>query len=440
MKQLLTAKLKLQTSPEQFRALRQTQLAYRDALNHVSRYAFEHGKMSSGRALQRDCYEEIRGLYHLPAQMACNVPRQVGASYKALWTKVKQNADLRKAGKTRKRYKGLDQPAKYVSPTLTYNFHRDYSLKKDAQVSILTLQGRVIVPYTGKSSHVALLQQEAHIGAAKLWYDKPRKQFYLLISLEIEVADPTPETHKEVVGVDVGQRYLAVTTDTRGKTAFYSGKAVRAQADHYARLTKRLQKKGTRSATRRLVVISGRERRLKQAVNHAISHRIITAHPHSLIGLEDLTHIRERTKRTHGKKASRKQRRANRHVSKWAFAELHRYVAYKATLNGSMGIKVDAYHTSQACPQCGYVSPGNRPNKGLVFVCQTCHFSLHADLVGARNITLRTLLTRQDWMSTGHLSIAPDVSCDEAKAANRQRYAELRWSTDTSPRLELWGD
>ncbi len=95
MKQLLTAKLKLHTSPEQFRALRQTQLAYRDALNHVSRYAFEHGKMSSGRALQRDCYEEIRGLYHLPAQMACNVPRQVGASYKALWTKVKQNAEVR---------------------------------------------------------------------------------------------------------------------------------------------------------------------------------------------------------------------------------------------------------------------------------------------------------------------------------------------------------
>ena len=435
MKQILTAKLKLHTSPEQFRALRQTQLAYRDALNHVSRYAFEHGKMSSGRALQRDCYDEIRGQYHLPAQMACNVPRQVGATYTALWMKVKQNADMRRAGKTKKRYKGLDQPPKYVSPTLTYNFHRDYSLKEDAQVSILTLQGRVIVPYTGYSKHVALLLHGASIGAAKLWYDKPRKQFYLLISLEIEGADPTPETHKDVVGVDVGQRYLAVTTNTRGKTAFYAGKAVRSKADHYARLTKRLQQKGTRSATRRLVVISGRERRLKQAVNHAISHRIITEHPHSIIGLEDLTHIRERTKRTHGKKATGAQRRANRHASRWAFAELHGYVAYKAILNGSMAIKVDAYHTSQACPTCGYVSPGNRPNKGLVFVCQTCHFSLHADLVGARNITLRTLLVRQDWMRTGHLSIAPDVSCDETKAANRQRYAELRWSTDTSPRL-----
>ncbi|OLE34872.1 MAG: hypothetical protein AUG45_03265 [Ktedonobacter sp. 13_1_20CM_3_54_15] len=50
--------------------------------------------MSSGRALQRECNEEIRVSYGLPAQMACNVPRQVGATYKALWTKVKQNAAL----------------------------------------------------------------------------------------------------------------------------------------------------------------------------------------------------------------------------------------------------------------------------------------------------------------------------------------------------------
>ncbi len=435
MKQIITAKLKLHTTPEQFAALRQTQLAYRDALNYVSQYAFEHGKMSSGRALQRGCYDEIRLRYKIPAQMACNVPRQVGATYKTLWAKVRQNAAHRRAGHTKKRYKGLDKAPKYVSPTLTYNYHRDYSLKEDAQVSILTLQGRVIVSYTGYSKHVTLLQQDAHIGAAKLWYDKPKKQFYLLVSLEIEVADPTPETHKDVVGIDVGQRYLAVSTDTSNHTTFYSGKAVRAKADHYARLTKRLQKKGTRSARRRLVAISGRERRLKQAVNHAISHRIITEHPHSIIGLEDLTHIRERTKRKHGKKASKKQRRTNRHASKWAFAELHGYIVYKATRSSSMAIKVDAYHTSQACPKCGYVSPENRPNKGLLFVCQNCHFTLHADLIGARNITLRTLLVRQDWMSTGVLSIRPDASCDKTKAANRQRYAELRWSTDTSPRL-----
>ena len=133
---MITAKLKLHTTAEQFSALRQTQLAYRDALNAVSRYAFEHGKISNQRTLQREMYDEIRLCYHLPAQMACNVPRQVGATYKTLWTKAKQNAAHRKAGITSKRYKGLDQPPKYVSPTLTYNYQRDYSLKPEQQVRV----------------------------------------------------------------------------------------------------------------------------------------------------------------------------------------------------------------------------------------------------------------------------------------------------------------
>jgi putative transposase len=443
MKQRLTAKLKLHTTPAQFQSLRQTQLAYRDGLNSVSQYSFAHGKISSGRVLQRDCYDDIRSQCGLPAQMACNVPRQVGATYKTLWTKVKHNVAARKAGWTKKRYKGLDKPPKYVSPTLIYNYKYDYSFKPEQHVSVLTLDGRVIVSYMCYDKHVALIQRGARIGAAKLWYDKPRKQFFLLVSLEVEVADPTPETHTSVVGVDVGQRYLAVTATPKNEATFYSGKQVRATADHYARLRKRLQKKGTRAATRRLVGISGRERRLKQERNHLISRRIVDAHPHSMLGLEDLTHIRERTKRrTHKRKkngkgtepVSRKQRQGNRHASAWAFAELHGYIAYKATLVGSMAVKVDAHYSSLACPMCGYTSDGNRPRHALDFMCQSCHYSLHADLVGARNIALRTLLVRQDWMSTGVLSVRPDVSSDEAKAARLLRYAELRWSPDTSSR------
>ena len=360
-------------------------------------------------------------------------PARLVLPTRRVFTKVKQNAVQRKAGITKKRYKGLDTPPKYVSPTLTYNYHRDYSLKEDSRVSILTLDGRVVVPYTGYSKHMALIQHGAHLGAAKLWYDRPKKQFYLLVSLEVEVAEPTPETHQHVVGVDVGQRYLAVTAQLDNGASFYSGKQTRAKADHYTRLQKRLQQKGTRSATRRLAVMSGRERRLKQAANHEISRRMVDQHPNSIIGLEDLTHIRERTRRKHGKKATTKQRRANRHTSKWAFAELHGYIAYKATLACSMAVKVDADYTSQACPRCGYTAEDNRPNKGLLFVCQRCHYRLHADLVGARNVALRTLLVRQDWARTGVLSVRPDVSSNEAKAVRLRRYAELRWSPDTSP-------
>jgi putative transposase len=458
MKQIITAKLKLITTPEQQQVLRQTQLAYRDALNFVSRYAFEHGKLSSNERLQQGTYRDIRVLFSLPSQMACNVPRQVAATYKGLRTKLKQNLAHRKAGQTKKRYKGLDQPPRYVSPTLTYNYGYDYSFKSGQQVSVLTLDGRIILSYQGYDQHMALIQHDAIIGAAKLWYDKPHKQYYLLVSLELDIPEPTPERLPDVVGVDVGMRYLATTATTTGQSRFYSGKHVRARADHYARLRKRLQKKGTRSATRRRIALGGRERRLKLQTNHTIAKSIVEAHPRTLIGLEELTGIRERTKRRRRRRKKRgqctapvspKALLANRHASTWAFAELHRVIAYKAALSGSsLAIKVDADYTSQTCPLCGYTSKQNRPKKGLLFICrneQCPHrqqtglpYTLHADLIGARNLAMRTLLTRQDWVRTGVLSVRPDVSSDETKAARLARlarYAELRWSSDTSPSL-----
>jgi putative transposase len=114
-------------------------------------------------------------------------------------------------------------------------------------------------------------------------------------------------------------------------------------------------------------------------------------------------------------------------------------IAYKALLHESMAVKVDAHYSSQACPMCGHTESDNRPNKGLLFVCQSCYYVLHADLVGARNITMRTLLVRQDWARTGTLSECPDASDAEAKAANRQQYAELRWSLGASPRASAGG-
>jgi putative transposase len=134
-----------------------------------------------------------------------------------------------------------------------------------------------------------------------------------------------------------------------------------------------------------------------------------------------------------GAKISKKQRKANRNKAKWSFAELHSFIDYKAVLNNSLAIKVPAHYTSQMCPRCGHVSKENRPNKGLNFDCKCCGYKLHADLVGARNVALRSLLVRQDWASTGILSASPDVSNDEAKAKNLQRFLELRWSSDASP-------
>ena len=80
MQQIITAKLKLTPTQEQFEALRQTQLAYRDALNAVSQYAFEQGKISTVTKLHKGMYAELRARYHLPSQLACSVERQVSAT------------------------------------------------------------------------------------------------------------------------------------------------------------------------------------------------------------------------------------------------------------------------------------------------------------------------------------------------------------------------
>ena len=351
-------------------------------------------------------------------------------------TKLKQNQEAIRKGWTKKRFKGLDEAPKYISRTCNLNYLRDFTFKSNQQVSIITLNGRITINYSGYSKHLELIKSGSRIGGAKIFYSKPSKTYYLLVSLEIELPELKPTDLRRVVGVDVGRRFLAVSTDTNNQTKFFSGKEIIHKANKYQRARKTLQQKGTRSATRRLVTISGRERRFIANTNHQISKKLLT--PNSLFGLENLTHIRERTKpKRKGKKASKKQRKANRKQAKWSFAELHSFIDYKAVFVNSLAVKVDADYTSKGCPKCGHVSDKNRPNKGLTFRCESCHFELHADLVGARNITLRALLSRQDWERTGELSVRPNVSDVEAKAERLKKYSELRWSLDTSPRYTV---
>jgi len=448
-----TAKLKLSPDVDQLVALREVSLAYQSALNHASQAAFSLGKTSSALKIHKVVYQDLRSHYGLPSQLACSVSRQVGANFQSLWTTVKQAQGRREAalarraagqgGRIPRRHKGLDQAPRYASRTTMYTLGRDYSFKKDDRVSLLTLQGRQTIPYEGWSRHVEALKDPAtHIGGAKLWYQKSSKTYYLLVSFEVEVPDPLPEDHQAVVGVDVGQRYHAVATryGKAGKTLFASGKQVNEVKRRYEKVKKSLMRQGTRSARRRLVSIGSRERRFVADRNHQLSKTILNRFPQALIGVEDLKQIRERVGPVRSRRASKRCKASNRRRSNWSFAELQGFLAYKAPLHGSHVIKVDPWMTSQACPRCGHVGPENRPGKGLLFRCVACGMKGHADLVAARNISMRTLLARQDLARTGPLSTVPsgsstgDVSGTEAEARKRARarYLELRWSPDAS--------
>ncbi|GAA5439841.1 RNA-guided endonuclease InsQ/TnpB family protein [Deinococcus caeni] len=436
MKLTISAKLKLRHTPEQKTALDAVTLAYRDALNFASETAFKLEKTSSAPKIHKAVYETLRdqeGPFRLGSQLACTVSRQVAASYKTQWTKLKQNISARQKGFTKRRYKGLDIAPKFVSRTLEYQYGRDYSWKKNGKVSVGTLAGRLVLEFDGYQKHLDLIQAGAETGAAKLYYQKSKKQYYLIVALNIELPDPQPTDHQKVVGVDVGQRYHFVATNLNGQSLFEKGAAIRHRKDQFSRVRRSLQRKGTRSATRRLVALSGRERRFVADRNHVLSKTLLTRFPGSIFGLEDLTNIRDRTEGRSNPQSSLRARRSRRRRSQWSFAELQANLAYKAPLHGSLAVQVDADYTSQACPRCGHMSKGNRPNAGLMFVCEVCGHAGHSDRVASVNIALRTLLVRQDWMSTGALSMRPDVSDVEVKAARLSRYAELRWNPDTNP-------
>jgi predicted transposase len=412
--QALTCKLKLLLRKEQEAAIQRTALAYRNALNHASAVAFANGKMSQGMKLQKMVYQDLRERFGLPSQMACNAPRQVAAAYKTLWERAKANAAHKARGWTKRRYKGLDKAPKFTALTLTLNHRRDWSLGKEQTVSVGTLDGRIRCRYEGWNRHLGWLEKTLEhgvtLGAAKLWQDPGTRAWYLLVSVD-KALDPNPlDTITTVKGVDLNRRNIAVESNTQGKCRFYPGGHQRHLAERAASTRSALQAKGTRGAKAVLRKLALRERRLNADTAHCVSKAI--AEPHAMVGLE--------------------WRKANRHVSSWSFADVQAKIAYKTRLSGGVPVWVDADYTSQACSVCGHVGRENRPNHGLLFVCAHCGHTLHADLVAARNISMRTLLVRQDWVRTGRLSAVPEASDDEAKAARLSRYAELRWSLDAS--------
>jgi len=439
--QALTCKLKLLLTKEQADSLRETAATYRAALNHASAVAFANGKMSRGLKLQSLVYKDLRDRFGLPSQMACNAPRQVAAAYKTLWERVRANASHKAKGWTKRRYKGLDKAPKFTAMTVTLSHRRDWSIGKNQTVSIGTLHGRVRCRYEGWSQHLNWLAQPAKhgvtLGAAKLWQDPVSKAWYLLVSIEKALVPDPMDRITIIKGADLNRRNIAVESNSRGKCRFYDGGYQRHLAERTASTRSSLQAKGTRGARVVLRRLALRERRLNADTAHCVSKAV--AEPHAMVGMEWLKDIRDRTERKHSAKASTKQRRANRRASTWSFADVQAKIAYKTRLADGVPIWVDADYTSQGCPVCGHTGPENRPGKGLLFVCAHCGYTLHADLVAARNISMRTLLIRQDWIRTGRLSAVPEASDVETKAARLSRYAELRWSPDASPTLLGWG-
>ena len=328
---IVVAKLKLTLTKEEQQSIRQLSLHYRDALNFASQVAFANQKTSSAKKLHNLTYYDLREKFHLPAQLACKVAREVSAKYKGLWTKVKKNAEQRKMGITKKRFRGLDQAPHFSSRTYTLTYGHDYSLQTDLRtVRLMATGGRLKCRFAGYTKHLEWLKL-GQIGEAKVWYDRSKNNYYLLVSMTLPTPNLQPTDIKTVRGIDLNQRNISASTTRHGDVRFQYGCApTRQQLISLRQLKQKLQRKGTPGAHRKLVQLSQRERRLTANVLYRATKEL--AQPNILNGLENLTDVTTRTgqKRKKGKKASQKQRAANQKQFSWSHAQYQAQLSYTA--------------------------------------------------------------------------------------------------------------
>jgi IS605 OrfB family transposase len=352
-----TVLVKLAPTPEQHAALLRTLEAFNAACNAIAEVAFaEHS--ANKIDLQKLVYYDIRQQFGLSSQMAIRAIAKVAEAYK--------------------RDKAV-KPAFRPHGAMVYD-ERIYNFPTLDRVSLLTLDGQVIVPFRFGVYAEGMIQRRR--GQADLLYRQRSDTFFLAVT--VDAPEPTPDEPSDYVGVDLGVITLAATSD--GEFLNHSAGPKHAHINQvrarYSRFRAKLQQKGTKSAKRLLRTRSGRERRFARDINHCISKSLVsTAKGTSRgIALEDLTHIRSRAKGT-----VKRQRRV---LHSWAFFQLRAFIAYKAVLAGVPVVLVNPAYTSQTCSRCGHHEKASRRSQAR-FLCVVCGFSAHADLNAAVNIRSR---------------------------------------------------
>jgi putative transposase len=354
----LTLQLQLLPDAEQATRLQATVERFNAACPWLAEQAFAQ-RRANKVVLQRQYYTDLRARFGLSAQMAVRCIARVVGAYKR---------DKRRC------------PTFRPHAAMPYD-QRLMSFKGLDRVSLLTLEGRVLVPFV-----MGAYQRERFTeakGQCHLVLRDDGRWFLLVI---VKLPNPAPLPITDFLGVDLGVVNLATTSD--GTT--HSGAGVEACRTRYARRRQRLQRaahraqmhrKRPKNIRRALKRTARREARFRRNVHHALSKTLVAVAEDTSrgIALENLQDIRRDAR-------FRKPQRAR--MTGWAFAQLRRFVEYKAHKAGVPVALVDPKHTSQGCNICGHVARGNRRSQAI-FSCKHCDYTTHADVNAALNIRHR---------------------------------------------------
>jgi IS605 OrfB family transposase len=225
-------------------------------------------------------------------------------------------------------------------------------------VSLATTEGRVEADYilpdddsdTPYSEY--LFADEYETTGAELHYRDGNWMLHVRYKTDVrsDTADKATPENGTVVEVDLGVNNLAVTSTGM----FWTGDEFDHWRREYENRRGDLQQCGTRWAHENIQSVGRKEESRFKLMLHRISNELLAeAHENgcSMIALEDLTDIHERTGASWG--------------HKWAFDRLYEYVAYKAEEHGIVVEQVAPENTSRRCSHCGFTHPDNREDESL---------------------------------------------------------------------------
>lgn len=207
MKQVIT--VKLETTAEQSASLIETMQAFNLGCDHVAAIAFQK-RQANKIAIQPFVYGSLRADYGLSAQMAIRCIAKAIEAYK-------RDKDI--------------QPSFDPLGAIVLD-DRLMSFKGLSHVSLLTLQGRILVPMRFGA------YQAARIDRAKGQADLILRSGVFYLALTIDLPTPPPIEPVGVIGIDLGIVELA--TDSEGNQ--YSGAAIKAVRQKVKEHRRQLQK------------------------------------------------------------------------------------------------------------------------------------------------------------------------------------------------------
>ena len=395
---VVTAKVQIHPERQVHKSLDRSMVQYSLACDRISAYCFEN-KCLKRETIHNDLYEELRDKFGLKSQMACSAIITVISKYKAILTEEHQ----------------WIRP-KFRKPQLDLVWNRDYSLVQGV-FSVNTLDGRVKAPFDIKGMEQYFDRDKFKFGTARLVCSK--RKYYLHIPVTSEVDGCSVNEICNVVGIDRGINFIAVSYDSKGKSSFFDGGKVKHKRAQYKELRSELQKRGTASARRRLKKIGKRENRWMNDVNHCVSKALVTSNPSkTLFVLENLKGIRGATERV---------KRKDRYVSvSWSYYDLEQKLKYKAQRDSCLVINADPRYTSQCCPKCGHIEKSNRDKKLHCFCCKNCGYRSNDDRIGAMNlfnlglqwIKEQTECSESTSLQTGVQSITP--RCNDSQSTEKK--------------------